>query len=140
MRHRIGSSSGIGNSEPPILNNNFNMERDLFWDGFLNDLIANFKTIAEYGGFDYKLDKEGNFLFGIEPSYKYDDLQILCINTNDKGLCSLTEGRAWGLYGTSITSRTKYYSEYKRNCKFTRFIDSWYLPIVEKLKKVKIYD
>lgn len=138
MRHRIGGILGLGANESSILDNNFKLKRTKFWDEFLEDLQANFKTIANYEGFDYKLDKDGNFFFGIEPSYKYDDMQILCINLRDKNLCSLTEGRAWGYYGTSVTAKTKHYGEYKRNCKFIRFIDKWYQPIVEKLKKVKI--
>ena len=133
MRHRIGGITGFGNSFPCELDNNIKLEKSEFWDSFLQDCQYNFKTIANYFGFDLCLENDV-FAFGIEPSYKYDDLQIIYIDLNDKGNCALREGRAWGYYGSNIVTRIKYYKDYKKKSKFIRFVDKWYDKLVEKLK------
>jgi hypothetical protein len=136
MYHRIGGITGFGNSFPCELDNNVKLEQCEFWDNFLEDCQSNFKTIANYFGFDYSLTND-IFAFGIEPSYKYDDLQIIYIDLNDKGGCAIREGRAWGYYGTHTLTKIRYYKDYKKKSKFIRFIDKWYDNLVAKLKELK---
>ena len=134
MRHRIGGITGFGNPEPCGLDNNITLEKCEFWDKFLEDCQDNFKTIANYNGFDFHLSKVG-FAFGIEPSYKYDDKQVIYIDLNDKENCYIEQGRAWGYYGTHCLTKIKFYRDYKRNSKFIRFINKWYEKLVEKVKE-----
>jgi hypothetical protein len=131
MRHRIANLTGLGNSEPVELDNNIQLEKSEFWDSFLEDATLNFKTIENYGGFDFHLDKNG-FTFGIEPSYQYDDLQIIHFDFKDKTNSYIRQGRAWGVYGTHCLTKLKRYGEYKTNSKFIRFIDKWFAKLVNQ--------
>lgn len=134
MRHRICDITGLGNSFPCELDNNIKLEQCEFWDKFLIDCIENFKTIANYNGFDLSLSKD-IFAFGIEPSYKYDDLQIIYIDLKNKGGCAIREGRAWGYYGTHTLTKIRFYKDYKKRSKFIRFIDKWYDELIIKLQE-----
>jgi hypothetical protein len=136
MRHRIGGITGFGNAEPCSLDNNITLGKSEFWDMFLQDCQDNFKTIANYCGFDLSLSKDC-FAFGIEPSYQYDDLQIIYIDLNNKSNCAIREGRAWGFYGSHTLTKIRYYKDYKKKSKFIRFIDKWYDDLVEKLKELQ---
>lgn len=133
MRHRILGFNGLGNPEPTILNNNKKIEKSDFWDEFLEDAIKNFKTISEYGGFDFQV-AEDRFMFGIEPSYEGDDLQIIQFNFKDKSLCCIEQGRAFGAYGSDIVSKFRYYGDYKNKSKFVKFIDKWYEKLADEFK------
>lgn len=133
MRHRINNFyNGLGNSEPVKLDNNIQLEKSEFWDNFLESAIKNFKNISNYDGFDFHIDKNG-FTFGIEPSYKFDDLQIIHFNFNDKSKSYIEQGRAWGYYGTKCATKTKLYADYKNKSKFIRFIDEWYDKLYKKV-------
>ena len=127
---------GLGSSERPRLNNNITIPKDEFWTKFLVDCIDNFGPIAEYKGFDLQLSEMG-FLFGIEPSYQYDDVLIIGIMFSDKKNCFIERGKAFGSYGSKQLTKIKVYADYKRQSKFTKFIDKWYEPLVEKLKEYK---
>lgn len=98
MRHRIVSITGIGNVEPPLLNN----------EGQVNTEFAD-ATIAEYfsneEGFDFQISSE-MVNVGIEPAYQYERLKIISINKN-KNKSFIQQGRAWGPYGTQIAKTTK---------------------------------
>lgn len=134
MRHRICNGIGLGSGDPVILSNNGSLRKCSFWDDFLNDAIKNFKTIANYNGFDFYIDKK-RFCFGIEPSYQYDDLQVICFCFADKNECSLEQGRAWGIYGTHIVTKKVLYKDYKRKSKFVKFIDKWFELIKKELSE-----
>lgn len=134
MRHRILGFNGLGNPEPMILNNNKKIEKSDFWDAFLEDAIKNFKTISEYGGFDFQIT-EDSFIFGIEPSYEGDDLQIIGFNFKDKNSSYIRQGHSFGAYGSNIVSKYKFYGDYKRKSKFVKFIDKWYDKILEEISK-----
>lgn len=126
MRHRIcGNSCHLGNSDPVRLDNNYKLPKTEFWYDFLNDVTKNFKTIANYDGFDFHID-EYKFYFGVEPAYKYEDLQIICFHLTDKNSCYIEQGRAWGYYGSQCLTRLKYYRDYKIKSKFIRFVNKWY--------------
>lgn len=136
MRHRIGGITGFGNPEPCGLDNNIILEKSEFWDKFLDDCQENFKTIDNYKGFDFHLSKYG-FAFGIEPSYKYDDKQVIYIDLNNKANCYIEQGRAFGYYGSNCLTKIKFYRDYKLKSKFIRFIDKWYENLVARLKEIQ---
>lgn len=134
MRHRIGCITGLGNFEPCELDNNITLGKSEFWDSFLEDCQNNFKTISNYDGFDFHLSKN-TFAFGVEPSYQYDDKQVIYVDLTRKEDCCIEQGRAWGWYGSQCVTKIKFYRDYKRNSKFIRFIDKWYSSLLEKLKE-----
>ena len=135
MRHRFGNITcmGIGNSDPVILDNNKHIEPSEFWNAFVEDLVGNFKTIADWGGFDFHIG-EDNFMLGIEPAYDGDDLQIIKFNFSDKDKSYIRQGRAFGAYGCNIVSKYRFYGDYKRKSKFVRFIDKWYEKLADEFK------
>lgn len=139
MRHSIGGFTGFGNPNPVRLCNNGKLKDKEFWDKFLEDCQENFRTIANYSGFDFFFVEKG-FAFGIEPSYKYDDLQIIYIDYTDKNECYIEQGRAFGYYGTQCVTKIKKYGDYQRKCKFVKFIDKWYEQLIKQCKKEKEYD
>lgn len=135
MRHRLSNITGIGGGDPVILDNNLQLEKSEFWDKFLEDSQLNFKTIDNYEGFDFHLDEQG-FTFGIEPSYKFDDLQIIHFDFKNKRDCYIQQGIAFGYYGTKIVCKIKRYGEYTRKTKFIRFIDKWYEQIMFQCRNI----
>lgn len=135
MRHRMIGFNGLGNPDPVILGNNGKIEKSEFWDNFLEDAIKNFNTIAEYGGFDFRIEQD-LFIFGIEPSYEGDDIQIIQFNFKDKSLCCIEQGRAFGAYGSDIVSKFRYYGDYVNKSKFVKFIDKWYDKLFEEVNKL----
>ena len=136
MRHRICNMfTGMGNSEPVKLDNNVKLKNKKFWDCFLEDVMKNFKTMKEFKGFDFHLSENG-FKFGIEPAYQYDDLQIIYFDFNNKDVCYLHQGRAFGFYGSRVVHTLKCYYEYKLKSKFIRFVDKWYEHIKTECKNI----
>ena len=80
-----------------------------------------------YNGLDFSIDKNDDGItvaFGIEPSYKYDPLEIYSICSNKDDSYKLS-GKAWGVYGSDIVKTIKPISIYKKSSKFTRFTDKW---------------
>lgn len=69
--------------------------------------------------------------FGIEPSYMYEELKLICIDKN-KEWSRLWTGIAFGPWGSGIRSRHKRYGEYKRKSKFVKFVDEWHKKIYEQ--------
>ena len=133
MKHRIGGlETGLGGSSMCYLDNNIAIEPCKFWDTFLYDLEKNYKIFRGYQGFDYHKEKE-IFAFGIEPTYKGDELLVITINLKDKKLSTLDTGISRGFYGTDICSRSFKYSDYKLKSKFVRFVDKWWPLLREEL-------
>ena len=133
MKHRIGGlETGLGVSSPDYLDNNLAIEPSEFWESFLADLEKNYKIFKKYGGFDYHKEKDV-FAFGIEPTYKGDELLVITINLKDKKLSTLETGISRGLYGTDICSRSFKYSDYKLKSKFIKFVDKWWSLLREEL-------
>lgn len=120
MRHRIVSGTGFGNPDPVILNNTGNLNKE-FAQAALNAYFGKF----EY--FDFHIDTN-EVTVGVEPAYQYENLNIISIN-KDKNKSYTKSGKAWGPYGSGIVSNTKTYGQYKRKCKFTKFVDQWH-PIL----------
>lgn len=136
MRHRITDlHTGLGNSEPVELDNNIQLEKSEFWDNFLEDAIKTFSVIRDYGGFDYRID-ENQFIFGIEPSYEGDDLQIIKFNFKDKNFSYIRQGHSFGAYGSNIVSKYRFYGDYKRKSKFVNFIDKWWEVLQLEIRKI----
>ncbi len=82
-------------------------------------------TKRDYDSIDAGEDADKyTITFGIEPSYFGDPLKVIRIAA-DKGASHIETGIAKGYWGSGIRSTRRYYSNYKRSSKFTRFIDKW---------------
>ena len=112
MRHRIAEITGIGNPEPCSLDNNIKLEKNEFWDYFLQDCETTFPIMEGYEGFDYHLAEHG-FFFGIESSYIMDEMLMVYINFHDINSCSIERGIALGFYGSNVVSKIKTYRQYE---------------------------
>ena len=137
MRHRISQGLGLGNPEKCKLDNNIKLKKSDFWDSFVVELQKSYPIFSDFEGFDFHLSETG-FYFGIEPTYQYDDKQVIYIDFSSKESCSIEQGRAFGPYGSQCLSKIKAYRDYKLNSKFIRFIDKWYSPLLEKLKEYRV--
>lgn len=136
MRHRITDlHTGLGNPEPVKMDNNIQLEKSEFWDNFLEDAIKTFSVIRDYNGFDYRID-ENQFIFGIEPAYEGDDLQIIKFNFEDKNSSYIRQGHSFGAYGSNIVSKYRFYGDYKRKSKFVNFIDKWWGVLQLEIRKI----
>lgn len=131
MRYRMGGSAhtGLGgNNSPHLINERGtgNKKRDDAIRACAKDAYETFfkDTALDHGyvnagvqGFEIR--------FGIEPSYMYEDLKMICFDESKK--CSrIVTGIAWGPWGSHIASNQKFYDQYKRRAKFVRFIDKWH--------------
>lgn len=113
MKHRISTVLG-SNATRFDLDNKGRIEKTLA------DLAIE-AYFEHWEGFDFKVTK--NFVnIGIEPSYQSDPLRVVTIHRNKKK-SSITEGRAFGYYGSGVRKKTRVYGDYKYNSKFVRFID-----------------
>lgn len=119
MRHRIVNIAGFGNNTKELLDNVGELNKK-----FASDAVKTYFRKEE--GFDFKVAKHF-VMVGLEPGYQYERLKIVSICRDKKS--SFRQGYAWGPYGSGIRSTTKYYSEYKTKCKFTKFVDKWH-PIL----------
>jgi len=122
MRHRIASGFGLGNPDPELLDNN---GPKLPTKKFADEAIELY--FKHWDGFDFHIDDD-SIRIGIEPSYQDDPLKIISIQ-KDKQQSYIQTGKAWGGYGSQITSKTKHYNEYKYKSKFVKFVDKWH-PIL----------
>jgi hypothetical protein len=129
MRHRMISGTGLGNPEKCLMNNNWteNQELNTAIQIMLYEAIN--LWFKDIGGVDFEIQflENGKIIvvdFGIEPAYQYDKLKIYSIDTN-KDSSYFMQGKAWGAYGSGIVKTTKYYTDYKNNCKFKKFVDKW---------------
>ena len=117
MRHRIVTGIGFGNPAPVLLDNEGELPKK-FADEAYDEYFKKFE------GFDFKILKT-RVDIGVEPGYQYEPLKIISIN-KDKRKSYICTGRAFGGYGTQLVTKTKFYIEYKYQCKFVRFIDKWH--------------
>ena len=125
MRHRMGcaSQTGLGNPSPAMLGNGGNLTKPI--KAMFKEALQLYFNKEE--GFDYDI-YDNEIYFGVEPSYMYEHLKIICIKRN-KERSYIESGYAHGAWGSDIARSGKAYSEYKNNCKFTRFIDKWHEKI-----------
>lgn len=84
-------------------------------------------TKLDYDGVDAQ-SREYEVRVGIEPSYQFDPLKIVCVSRTKENSYIMT-GRAVGDWASRVIATKKYYSEYQRQTKFVRFIDKWH-PIL----------
>ncbi len=110
-------STGMGNPSPVLLNNTGKL-RDDFYEA------AVLEYFQEWEGCDFQVSEQ-RVSVGVEPSYQFDELRIITICV-DIGKSTFHTGKSWRSYGSAIAQRTKYYSDYKYSCKFTRFVNSWH--------------
>ena len=128
MYHRIGEiHTGLGNPNPCMLNNKWSENEEL------NNLIKKMFDeginifFKQYGGCDFRIEKSQDnimVVFGIEPTYQYDKLKLITINSDIEN-CYYENGVAFGVYGSKIVSKKKKYTQYKNNCKFKVFAEKW---------------
>ena len=131
MRHRIGigAYTGLGNPDKEILSNK----------GTLTPLLKKLarETVRLYfkkwGGCDFDIS-ENKITLGIEPAYQYEKLKIIRIH-RDKEASFIRTGVAWGAWGSGIASKYKFYSDYKINGKFKKFVDRWHRKIFNDKRK-----
>lgn len=120
MRRRLISGTGLGNPDPVILDNKGKLNKE-----FAAEVLALY--FDEFGGFDFKVTKD-RVLIGIEPSYQYEKLRIICIDKKIED-SFVHYGKAFGPYGTKIVGPLKKYSSYKVNGKFKKLVDKFH-PIL----------
>jgi hypothetical protein len=117
------SCTGLGGSSDTIMNNEWSENQ------VINEFIKTMGDEAislyfeDYEGFDFGIE-DNSITIGIEPTYQYDNLRIIHINKN-KDDCYYQTGKAFGLWGSRILSKTKYYKDYVKKCKFKNFVDKW---------------
>ena len=121
MRHRITNlNTGLGNPLPELLDNKGKIPPKI------KEMLKKATELyfKKWGGCDYSVEETG-IKFGIEPAYQYENLKIIKIEKTKENSYIQT-GRAFGSYGSGIRSTRKYYGEYEKCCKFTKFIDKWH--------------
>lgn len=129
MRHRPTIGTGLGNPEKCLMNNQWTNNE------LLNFTIRSMLSEAtnlwfeDIGGIDFEIRLLNNqkrivIDFGIEPAYQFDKLRIYSIDTNKESSYYM-QGKSWGAYGSGVVKTIKYYSDYKNNCKFIKFVDKW---------------
>lgn len=138
MKRRIIGNviTGLGRSSEHILNNQWTNDdkfNEILKQCF-EEAIETFKPLNDYGGLDFNIDNNV-IKFGYEPTYMHEHLYVISINLKDKDKCYFENGISWGAYGTDIAYNTKFYLEYKRKCKFVKFIDKWQPILKENYKE-----
>jgi len=121
--------TGLGNPNPAILNNTGKITKPI--KKMADEAIELY--FQERGGFDFNIEKDG-IIFGIEPSYMYEKLKIICL-AKKKEFSYIKTGYAWGGWGSEICATTKYYGDYKYKSKFVKFIDKYHSTIYGRKKR-----
>jgi hypothetical protein len=111
------NGTGLGNPTKELINNTGKLP-----DAMLEEATRLF--FSKYGGCDFEV-KEDCILVGIEPAYQYEHLKMICISL-EKGSSYFQQGKALGDYGSNVVATSREYRSYKRNSKFTRFVDKWH--------------
>lgn len=133
MKHRMVNNTGLGNSNECLLPNTWSKNEKL--NKVVKEMLTEalkFKSIQEYGGFDFEVESYDNGFtinFGLEPTYQYESL-LLYHMEKDKNKCKTIKGQAKGVYGSDI----KINEEIKYdNCdtEFKEFIDRWHNKLLE---------
>ena len=131
MRHRmgIGVYTGLGNPDKEILSNAGNLE------GATKKMVIEAVALyfKKWEGCDYDVT-EDEIKIGIEPAYQYEKLKVIAIKRN-KGNSYLRTGIAFGGWGSGICSSYRFYSDYKTNGKFKKFVDRWHGKIFNDKRK-----
>ena len=132
MRHRIGvlNSTGLGNPNAQLLDCKVtkNKIRNIIINECAEEAYKIFfkGTKLDFEYCDAQASSNGlEIKVGIEPTYMYEPLKIMIIHKKKENSEFMT-GYAWGVYGSDIVSKTKYYSEYKTKGKFVKFVDKWH--------------
>ena len=123
MQHRlIGNTiTGLGGNAKTILDNSGQMTPKI--KEMFNEAIEIFSLMKKWECLDFEIN-ENVIKFGIEPTYQYDKLEIVCV-ANHLANCYIETGIAFGVYGIGIRKKRKYYYDFKQKTKFTDFINKW---------------
>lgn len=128
-----GGVTGLGNPEPEIMDGKSTGSTEL--DTMINECAKDcyetfFKgTAMDYDACDAVADAFG-IRFGIEPAYFGHNLRLITFMQN-KERCNYKTGHAFGMYGSGIRAKIRYYGSYKNSSKFTKFIDKWHATLFE---------
>lgn len=127
----MAAMTGLGNSAPEFMDGR--PTGDEYRDALVRECakecyIAFFEGAKErgidLGGVDAGV--RGDCVrIGIEPGYMYWPLKIVEIHQT-KSASELITGYSWGAWGSGLRLRRKFYSQYRRQSKFVRFVDSWH--------------
>ncbi len=125
MRRRIGGNETRlgGNSAPPILPNEPGPDPAFNAMAFQCH-VAVALVWPSLEGCDFRVD-EHSLVLGVEPSYMGDPLKLIVIHKN-KAHSAFVTGHGFGYWGAGVRKKTKLYSTYKKQSKFTRFVDEWH--------------
>jgi hypothetical protein len=135
--HRMAHCTGFGNPNKCLMNNEWSKNESL--NSVIKEMLheAIGLWFKDYDGCDFGigLDNTGvAVMFGIEPSYQYDPLKVYTVFSNNmKDESYYQSGKAWGSYGTDIAKHTRMYRDFKKQSKFTRFVDEWSVKLTEAL-------
>jgi len=117
MKHRLVISNGLGMNTKVWLNNQGDFSAKVqFGDAALNYLGVD--------GVDFQIE-EDRVSIGIEPTYQYEKLKIITIH-KDKSKSTITDGIAWGAYGSNVVFKTRSFQDFKYRSKFVRFVEEWH--------------
>jgi len=131
VKRRGGAEhTGLGGNAPTIMDGQStgSEERDKLINAAAKECYELFfkGTKRDYDGIDAGESASMYAItLGIEPSYFGDPLKVIRIAA-DKKASNFETGIAKGYWGSGIRSTKRYYADYKRSSKFTRFIDKWH--------------
>lgn len=134
MRHRMGcaAATGLGRKSGTdfcLWNNKEEVKSKAQYDllyRMANDFGKQFldsKYCPDFG------IKKNWITIGVEPSYQWDYLRVIHFAPDDINKCLIEYGTAFGPYGTKVAFKQKFFSDYKRKNKYTRFINKWFKKV-----------
>jgi len=139
--HRMGvaACTGFGNPSKALMDNEWSKNETLnsTVKEMLNEAVE--LWFKDYEGCDFGIGLDNNgvaVMFGIEPSYKFDPLKVYTVFSNNmKNESYYQNGKAWGYYGSDIAKHIRVYRDFKKQSKFTRFVDKWSNKLTEAMSK-----
>ena len=125
MKHRGGAQhTGLGgNAETLISGKNTSKIPDKLLNDIAKECYDTF-SFKTYGYCEAGFDGD-EARFGVEPSYKFEDLKLIII-CKDKKESKYITGRAVGPWASALQQKTKEYGNYRKSSKFIRFVDKWH--------------
>ncbi len=131
MKRRIGigAITGFGSNAPTKLDGQptGNQKVDQLVRRYSKSMYETFikGTALDEGYVDAQF-KDGMVKAGIEAAYMYDHEKIVVVNLHNKSHSYIETGYCRGAWGSGMCSTRRYYHEFQKKCKFTRFVDQWW--------------
>lgn len=131
MKRRIAGAAhtGLGGNGKVYLNSQPTKDKKLnrkmreYSKAVYETFFKGTKLDEEYVDADYST---GLAKAGIEPTYQFEPLKVICVNVPNKKLSYIETGRAVGPWASAVLETRKYYKDYKYASKFVRFVDAWH--------------